>query len=357
MLLRNSSNILARQFARSRNLRSFEPRVIDALAAAGIRIGFTRDLRINLKDPANSKYADAARKYRALFSSDPRIVRREIVNWNLAEREDLWSPYYLPDGQTQIHCIILYRGNSAPLSPNLVHSDTMSYFAAANSPLYRFMQRRGFESVSAHLAYSVETIMVHPLNNHICIPGGPVLPRPEVLKRVLACLLALKTNLDGVGYKGQMLIENKDYTVHEIAGQRVSTSEHVTRPDFLAEVLERTGFGLIIDIAHLLITAKNDHCGDYPAYLGKMLGGRADRLREIHIAVPQQVGTTLSDAHWSLFGHLGYPETAKTLNIIKYLMLNKPAAQPIYLNLETPAETAHLDTIALVLFLREIMGF
>lgn len=348
---------LARQFERSKNMSSFEPRVIDALAAAGIRIGFTRDLRINLKDPANAKYAIAAEKYSALFCADPRIIRREIVNWNLADQEDIGSPYHLPDDQTQIHCTLLYNGvDSAPVFSNLVNPSTGNYFVDANSWLYRFIQRRGFESVSTHLAYSAEKIKADPFDKH-SVPDSPVLPRAEVLRRVLDCLSGLKTNLNTVGYNGSILIETLDYAADKIGGKKVSAYEHVTRPDFLSEVIRRTGLGLLLDVAHLLISAENYQYSDSLAYVAEMLGGRADLLREIHIAVPEQAGTRWLDSHWSLFGHLGSGETDKILNILKYLVLSKPAAQPVYLNFESPAETAHLDAIFLVLFLREIMGF
>jgi len=50
-------------------------------------------------------------------------------------------------------------------------------------------------------------------------------------------------------------------------------------------------------------------------------------------------------------------EGEKVLSIIGQLLRSRDPGRPLTFNFETPAETVHLDAIALVLFIKDILGF
>ena len=112
---------------RNRDTKQLHPKILDSLSQAGIRISFTRDLRKDLASPEHIGIKESTQQFGALFSHDPRIIHREIVNWNLAESEDASSPHFfdmlqqLPDYSLlniSISIVINAKGLAAGIPPN-----------------------------------------------------------------------------------------------------------------------------------------------------------------------------------------------------------------------------------------------
>ncbi|MBU0672672.1 MAG: DUF692 domain-containing protein, partial [Candidatus Margulisbacteria bacterium] len=269
------SQKVAQHLSTARRTTVLPPRVLDSLAQANIRFSYTRDLR----------RANSNQNFTRLFQNDPRLVRREIVNWNLAEKEDKASPNYMPDEQTSVHLTMLFDAADKNTFCNLANPEAMDYLTDAHSRFFRFMRVRDFESVSLHLGFAAEELTKDPLDLH-SVPQSKVLSRLEMMAHTLYSLLGLKRNLDEVGYSGKLLIETLDYQVDRVGEEDVSAYEHITDPGFLAEVLGRTGYGLLFDAAHLLISAENMGYAGHLQYVEAMLGGKGEDLHEIHLAVP-----------------------------------------------------------------------
>ncbi len=359
-------------FQRNRTIKAFPPKVIDTLAKAGIRFSFTRDLRLDLGRPENHMEAQATAGFMLLFRNDPRIVRREIVNFELTEKEDKKSLQYLPDWQTQIHLTRLFTQSGISLPCNLANDNTFEYIKNPTSPFYRVLQYRNFAdvmkgrnfgNVSVHLGFAAEECDIDSRDGH-SVPKTAVLRRKAVLSKFVTTLLWLKRNCEAWGYAGKILLETLDYQVDAVNGRQVSAYEHVTDPLFLFDTLRAVNgirgesFALLLDAAHLLISAENMGIG-YMEYVDMMLDNRAGLLQEMHVAVPQQTPERWLNNHQPLHANLDLPATEKLFHIIQFLLEKRLIEDggPIIINFETPVETVDLDAIVMVMFLRDMLGF
>jgi len=335
---------------RNRTVRAFSPKVLDSLYEAGVKISFTQNLRVDLRRPENELEAQATANFMRLFRHDSRIVRREIVNWNLVDREDQSTVQHLPDWQTQVHLTKLFNEAGSSLPCNLVNDHTFEYFKNPHSLFYRFLSLLTFGNISLHLGFAAEECVIDSKDGH-SVPETDVLRRKEVLSKFVTALLWLKKICDAQGYGGKILLETLDYQVDVVKGRRVSAYEHVTDPEFLYDILRAVNgfgglsFGLLLDPAHLLISAENMGIG-YMEYADMMLDNRAVLLEEMHIAVP-------------VHARLDLPATEKLFHIMKFLLEKRliEEGRPMIINFETPTETVDLDAIAMVMFLREMLGF
>jgi len=150
------------------------------------------------------------------------------------------------------------------------------------------------ESFSEHLAWS----------SHDDIYFNDLLPLPytqETLARVVEHVDQVQTTLGR-----QMLLENPATYV------RFSQST-ISEVDFLAEISERTGCGLLLDINNVFVSAKNHDTEPLP-YLDSF---PLDRVKEIHlgghheetddVGAPLLIdahGSPISAAVWSLYRHV-----------------------------------------------------
>ena len=335
----------------------FPPNVIDSFQNAKLRISFTRDLR-DIKLPDKHEVLESTQKFNRLFQHNPEIIRREIINWDFALNEPKDSPLYLPDSQTNIHLNFLYDEQGQSIFCNLVNPSAMAYLKNHSSRFYRFIQGRYFESVSLHLGFAAEELEPDKSDGH-SVPKTEVLKNRDIIKRILDTLTLMQSNLKKAGFAGNALIETLDYQKdRRVDKTYVSAYTFVTEPVFVSHVLGVTNFGLLLDVAHILITSENKELGNPVDYICEILSDHAESLSEIHIAIPEKPKERWLDKHLSVYNNLFLPQSDVIFNkILDFLLSNRPPNKPLTINLETPSRTVHLDAVALVMFLREVMGF
>ncbi|MBF0569798.1 MAG: DUF692 family protein, partial [Candidatus Omnitrophica bacterium] len=148
-----------------------------------------------------------------------------------------------------------------------------------------------------------------------------------------------------------ILLESLDYS-DKLAYQ------HICDPDFIRAIYDQSGCGLLIDVAHCYVSARN--LGIDPVQYIRTIVDAANisRLKEVHVSVPQMnhgLGRW-HDEHGSFFVH---PESdgnkAVRQMFRRILDLRKAAGitTPLLVNFETPAAYAKNELVALESFLKE----
>ncbi len=342
-----------------RNLRSVRQLggdFMDNFIRGNIRFSFTRDLRNDLTRPEHRKIAAATERFNGLFHGDKRILRREVCNWNLLENEKVSDLNYLPDVQTSVHLTMLFDDKDVMTHANLMDGRTLNYFADSDSRFFRFVKGKQFETISVHLGYSALELEKHPADKH-SMPKSAPLGRETVMSRAVRGLAALQDNLKGAGYHGQLLFETLDYQTDIIDGVRRSAYEHVTDPGLIRDVRLVTGYGLLLDAAHLLISANNLGYKDPTGYVAEILSGQPENFKYLHVAVPSMTKVRWLDMHRPFHSTISTKEGIGILDIVNYLVKSRGDNVDITINFETPSETVHLDAMAMALALREVLGF
>ena len=140
--------------------------------------------------------------------------------------------------------------------------------------------RTGSPWFSLHLGFSSELVR---FDEHM-LPESAVLDRATCLERLIDAIRFAKQNLDV-----PILVENLDYCPE-------GAYEHVCEPRFIAEVVESTGCALLLDLAHLQVSAA--WLGLEPrAYASRL---PLDRVIEVHLSSPRQLDMRLDDGHYEL---------------------------------------------------------
>lgn len=94
----------------------------------------------------------------------------------------------------------------------------------------------------------------------------------------------------------KLIVENCDHSPHEKLSPEVDRLNHVFQIDFINQFLEKSGAGLLLDLAHA-------QCGafylqqDIHQYLGAL---RLDLVEEIHLAGAREIAGQLVDTHFCL---------------------------------------------------------
>lgn len=131
--------------------------------------------------------------------------------------------------------------------------------------------------LSVHLGYSAVEVHFGRWNE----ARSPVLGRDELFASVCDNLSGLRSALDV-----PLIVENLDYNAS-------GAYEHVCEPDFIAAAVERTGVGLLLDLAHARVSAASlgIPIDDYLAALP------LDRVVQLHVSGPRWEDGVLRDAH------------------------------------------------------------
>jgi uncharacterized protein (UPF0276 family) len=140
--------------------------------------------------------------------------------------------------------------------------------------------RAGTPWFSLHLGFSSERVR---FDDHM-LPESALLPRDALLERTIASVRRARAALDL-----PLLLENLDYCPE-------GAYEHVCEPAFIAEVLDATDAGLLLDLGHLLVTASWLR-RDPAALLAEL---PLERVVEVHISGPRPEcgnGGRLNDVH------------------------------------------------------------
>jgi uncharacterized protein (UPF0276 family) len=133
---------------------------------------------------------------------------------------------------------------------------------------------------SLHLGFSSERVR---FDGHM-LPESPMLDRATCLERMTAAVGFAQRHLDV-----PMLIENLDYCPE-------GAYEHVCEPAFITEVVRVTGCDLLLDLAHLQVSA--DWLGYSPEAYAALLP--LERVVEVHLSSPRLSGERLGDVHCEL---------------------------------------------------------
>ncbi len=133
---------------------------------------------------------------------------------------------------------------------------------------------------SLHLGFSAESVR---FDGHM-LPCSEVLDRDTTMKRMT----------EAVGFAVQrldlpVLIENLDYCPE-------GAYEHACEPGFIAEIVESTGCWMLLDLAHLQVSA------DWLGYTAREYAAALplDRLLEVHMSSPRILDNHLDDGHFEL---------------------------------------------------------
>jgi uncharacterized protein (UPF0276 family) len=142
------------------------------------------------------------------------------------------------------------------------------------------LRRTGAPWLSAHLGFSAAEVQFDVWMR----AKSPPLPREELLANIT-------TNVRGLAaaIPVPLILENLDYC----SG---GAYEQICEPEFIAEVLEQTGAGLLLDLAHAQVSAARlgQPIADYLARLP------LDRVLQIHVSGPRERDGALADEHDTL---------------------------------------------------------
>lgn len=292
---------------------------------------------------------------RDFFGDAPDLLQRETPHWYLLDEEKDTSPTFLSDKRTHLHTGALQAEGHQSVLENLVNPQRLAELRNPQTEIYQFLKRRPhFGSFSFHIGAAAEELKnaspdegFSPKDIH-WIPGSPVLPKNIVKNRIVDCLNNFQGIARNFGFSGWLLAETLDY--HEDT-PGVSAYAHVTEPDFIADVLRSTGYDLLLDVGHLLITAGNKKI-NYQDYLAEIIGRTGlDCLREIHLSVPEKSGKIWFDNHRSFSEHLASEEVSASLNLLGRILWLKMrfAKTPLLINFEFREEPLLAEDIQLVI--------
>lgn len=146
--------------------------------------------------------------------------------------------------------------------------------------------RAGTPWLSLHLGFASERVQFDHTAGHMA-PASDPLERDALFERIVGNVRAAQAQLDL-----PVLLENLDYCPE-------GAYEHVCDPAFISAVLDATGAELLLDLAHLRVSAD---------WLGQpvedMLAALPlERVRELHLSSPRPLSTSdprLDDVHAEL---------------------------------------------------------
>lgn len=186
-------------------------------------------------------YAEQARQ---IYPHFPMLLHNVLYNWSLTH----------PDG-------LLHQGAAALIQPRL--------------------RQTGSPWLSLHLGFSAAEVDFHDEAIYALSPTQPPETIFERSVRVLADVNAL--------INVPLLLENMDYNP-------TGAYESICQPDFISRVLQTSGAGLLLDVAHARVSAAafNIPVEDYLRQLP------LERVRQIHINHPGWRDGRRVDSHEAL---------------------------------------------------------
>jgi hypothetical protein len=137
--------------------------------------------------------------------------------------------------------------------------------------------------LSLHLGFSTAEVR---FEEHM-LPEGPVLAREELFDRIVSNIRSATAYVNK-----PLALENLDYCPE-------GAYEHICDPDFISAVLDTTGTELLLDLAHLRVTASWFGVDPFEMLNAMPLG----RTLEVHISSPRPLSNDdprLDDVHAEL---------------------------------------------------------
>ncbi len=133
---------------------------------------------------------------------------------------------------------------------------------------------------SLHLGFSAEAVR---FDGHM-LPSSPVLGRDVCFERMANAVGFAVQHLDL-----PVLIENLDYCPE-------GAYEHICEPRFISKIVESTGCRMLLDLAHLQVSA--DWLGYSADEYASLLP--LDHVIEVHLSSPRMLDKHLDDGHFEL---------------------------------------------------------
>lgn len=301
---------------RSSLMQPVSQKTVRNLTGASFSFGTTIDLRKDPANPADGPVVDGITSSRNFLQNSPGLVRREIFGWDILGQEKTTSAFYLPDAQTTFH-IKKFSQESQSVEDSLADESVADLLANPGSKIYSFLRNHlGLAIISLHLGYPCNVMTWHPTKGYL-IPASEILPEATVLEKIVQSLNHFERNVRALGYHGPLLIENNDY--HQENG--LSAYKYVTDADFIGAVLARTNFGFLLDLGHLLVSAKNKKTDPFD-HLEQILNLlNIHKIQEVHLSVPQKGEDEYLDRHRT-FSHNPESEEAQTvMQLLGHLLL------------------------------------
>lgn len=179
--------------------------------------------------------------------------------------------------------------DALPGQPLLLHNSLFNWSLAhpralelrdAVEATLRALRRTRAPWLSAHLGFSAAEVEFDVWMR----AKSPPLPRDELLANICRNVRGLAAAIPV-----PLILENLDYCPG-------GAYEHICDPQFIAAVLEQTGAGLLLDLAHAQVSAARLGLpiADYLARLP------LDRVVQIHVSGPRERDGALADEHDTL---------------------------------------------------------
>ena len=195
----------------------------------------------------------------ALFPEQPFLLHNSVNNWSL--------------------------GHPAALDQQEILPRTLHLLAQTHAPW-----------LSVHLGFSAAEVVFDGWNQ----PRSPVLERDELFANICRNARALAAAIPV-----PLILENLDYCPG-------GAYEHICEPDFISAVLEETGLGLLLDLAHARVSAARLGT-PIDAYLARL---PIERVQQMHVSGPRPRDGVLADAHEPLLEE-DYALLEEVLNVVK----------------------------------------
>lgn len=312
---------------------------------------------IDLRDkPDQTAYMGMVNGFRKNVT-DPRILGSEVVNWELFNEKN--RSFSLAERTCSLHYSLHYLDGQR-FDVNLANPCMRAILSDPNNNFYKVVKEHpNFRNISLHLGLGCEMTQTSMIDRHP-EPRSPSLGKEEIEKRILTSLIAFRNNLRSAEYKGPILIETLDYHLDMLDGQIATSYDRVTDPDFIQRVLKETGFGLLLDLAHLAITANTRRFTSPTDYLSCFVNADNIHLvQELHLTIPVIKDGIWWDMHRSLTAMQGTPELKAIFDLLEYIItLRKQSTlplSPLLINFEhAPADWAS-DVKMLMGFLAAIV--
>jgi len=310
------------------------------------------ELTADLSRPETAPLAIGLKVFTGLFTtSQVRIPTNiEVSCDNLADAKKFTgSAFYQEDHVTYHLRRIAHKGGMSIM--NLADPSNSKVISDPESELYKIVETVKPTYISVHLGWSVEEVLLGVKDKHdMPAPGSRQIPESVLAERIIENLKKLKQNLEKAGYTRPILIETLDY--HEGGAYEI-----VTDPDFIKNVMKRSGARLLIDFGHLLCSAKNNgiyqpEC--YMDYVKKVVNEETIGLiDEFHIAVPARLGTgKYEDLHRPLTStDAAGQEFVEIMRYIFNLREQHSFTHPVIVNFETGIANAEKEIKALAVVL------
>ena len=124
-----------------------------------------------------------------------------------------------------------------------------------------------------------------------------VLPEDVVRQRIVDNMAWVKATYPR---KGEILLENLDYNPKDVS----SAYEYVCDPDFIADILDKTGCLMLLDFGHANCSAQNLGFDDVMGFIERL---PLEKVKEVHMSGAGHKDGFAHDTH-RLIHHEGQPE-------------------------------------------------